>query len=387
MKIAIVFSGLGFGGIERVGSDYVKLLNQLGHVVDVYNLNPGENAMVGEFPKGTVYYKRHFSPKLCPEIYSYGTKKWWWGKIAYPILHLCTTILLGIKRLFRRRRKYDIAIAFTGHFQDLTFVAKNFVRAKKKLCWLHGCLAEYLMIADGYIPLYRKIKNLAVLSDLFDLNVYCANRYLKSLNVKKIYNPSSIKQDKAVDNDIVVRLKEKYGDFILNVARFSAQKDQRTIVDCIANLKEQGAQKEVVFLGEGPTLEDVKKYAEQKNVRNLCHFEGGKLNVQDYYSAATVFLHSSYAEGLPTVLIEAMSFGLPIVATNSLPGVEEILEGGKYGLVSKVGDAAGLAENVRLMYENHELYEKYKQKGIFRMRDFLPETVKDQLKQLLDELI
>ena len=46
MKIAFVFDGLGFGGIERVGIDYIKLCLQMGHEVDVYNLSTQYNALV-----------------------------------------------------------------------------------------------------------------------------------------------------------------------------------------------------------------------------------------------------------------------------------------------------------------------------------------------------
>ena len=45
MKIAMVFDGLGVGGIERVGIDYMKLLSEDGHDVTVYNLVPSANAM------------------------------------------------------------------------------------------------------------------------------------------------------------------------------------------------------------------------------------------------------------------------------------------------------------------------------------------------------
>ena len=75
MKIAFVFDGLGFGGIERVGIDYIKLCLQMGHEVDVYNLSPQYNALVEQLPSEVKYFKKKLSKKLCPELYSYGVQK------------------------------------------------------------------------------------------------------------------------------------------------------------------------------------------------------------------------------------------------------------------------------------------------------------------------
>ena len=48
MKVAMVFDGIGFGGIERVGINYVRLFKDLGHEVDIYNLKPEKNEMEKE---------------------------------------------------------------------------------------------------------------------------------------------------------------------------------------------------------------------------------------------------------------------------------------------------------------------------------------------------
>jgi len=48
MKIAFVFDGLGFGGIERVGIDYINLCLHMGHEVDIYNLSPKNDALVAD---------------------------------------------------------------------------------------------------------------------------------------------------------------------------------------------------------------------------------------------------------------------------------------------------------------------------------------------------
>ena len=124
MKTAIIFDGLGFGGIERVGIDYSNMALELGYEVDVYNLNPSANGMVNLLSDKINYYPIRFSRKVCPELYSYGIQKWWWGKYAYALISFPLSLVQRIKKLFIKRRKYDVAIAIAGHINDLSFVGK-----------------------------------------------------------------------------------------------------------------------------------------------------------------------------------------------------------------------------------------------------------------------
>ena len=70
----------------------------------------------------------------------------------------------------------------------------------------------------------------------------------------------------------------------------------------------------------------VKKLVKKLSLEERVFFTGVRYDVQNYYATAKLFIHSSKLEGLPTVLLEAMKYGLPIVATNSKPGVPEILK-------------------------------------------------------------
>ena len=70
MKIAMIFDGLGWGGTERVGIDYVRIMKELGCDVDVYNLIPSLNAMESNIPTDVNIIHYHFSRFLSPQAYS-----------------------------------------------------------------------------------------------------------------------------------------------------------------------------------------------------------------------------------------------------------------------------------------------------------------------------
>jgi glycosyltransferase involved in cell wall biosynthesis len=69
-------------------------------------------------------------------------------------------------------------------------------------------------------------------------------------------------------------------------------------------------------------------------------------NPYKYISRSRLFVLSSYWEGLPGSLIEALACGVPVVSTNCPSGPNEILEGGKWGLLTPVGDYCKLAEAI-----------------------------------------
>ena len=62
MKIAMVFDGLQVGGIERVGVDYVSLLENIGHDVEVVNLNPKHREFETEF-RNKINVKHYYFPR------------------------------------------------------------------------------------------------------------------------------------------------------------------------------------------------------------------------------------------------------------------------------------------------------------------------------------
>jgi glycosyltransferase involved in cell wall biosynthesis len=71
---------------------------------------------------------------------------------------------------------------------------------------------------------------------------------------------------------------------------------------------------------------------------------GFVVNPYAYLSRTQLFVLSSAWEGLPTVLVEALALGVPVVATDCPSGPREILDDGRYGALVPVGDAETLAE-------------------------------------------
>ena len=171
------------------------------------------------------------------------------------------------------------------------------------------------------------------------------------------------------------------------VGRLAPDKDQKTAILAIEHLnKKYNLNKKLVLVGDGIKREELEEFVKERGLEEVVFFEGNRSDVENYYSAATVFVHSSPLEGLPTVLLEAMSFNLPIAATDSIPGVREILQNSQYGLISPVADAEGLAENIYTIYSDEKVCAELVKKAERRLNDFEPENIKQQLQEILNEV-
>lgn len=390
MKIAMVFDGLQIGGIERVGADYAKLLIELGHEVTVFNLVPSLSEMESLYPKQCKFVHINFPRKICPEQYNKIMRWKSWGKWIYPPVSLALSGVGLIYKAFLKknrecRESFDLAIAFAGHYNDLTFVASDYINSRHKLCWLHGTLYSYILASDGFINLYKKIKNLVVLIRDCETEVFAYNSFLK-LNINQLYNPVSF-SDKQYSSRNIELLKSKYGDYILMASRMDMpHKRPDIVIDAfeICYLK-FGLRNNLVLVGDGPDLDKLKLYVKSKpeSVAKHIFFEGSQMNIQDYYKSAKLFVFSSSFEGFGLTIIEALQLGVPVVASDCQTGPREILGDNEYGLLCKVEDAKDMAKKIYQMVTDKELANHYIKVGKQRGNDFSPEVIKGQLENIL----
>ena len=244
-------------------------------------------------------------------------------------------------------------------------------------------------MSDGYINLYNKIKNIVVLVDDAQEEVIAYNHNL-NLNIYKLYNPSFVRTRK-INKEKVDKLKEKYGKFFLMVSRFQyPHKDQFTVIKAFDRLvTEYKVNCSLVFIGDGPDKEKAEKLVNElpPRIKNKIHFLGTKLDVQNYYSAAYALVHASVAgEGLPTIMIEAMNYGLPEVVTDSKTGPREILGDNKYGMLCKVKDPRDMSTKMYEILTNQKLYTHLQEIEKKRVKDFDPKVIKNKLNSILQQI-
>jgi predicted dehydrogenase/threonine dehydrogenase-like Zn-dependent dehydrogenase len=129
---------------------------------------------------------------------------------------------------------------------------------------------------------------------------------------------------------------------LLTVARFSAQKDHITLIKAIPAVVATHSRALFVFIGQGEELAACQALAHALALDRHVHFAGPQTNIADWMTIADLFVLPSRFEGLPLAVLEAMSVGLPVVATR-IGGTVEAL-GNEHPFLAEPGNPSSLSD-------------------------------------------
>ena len=153
---------------------------------------------------------------------------------------------------------------------------------------------------------------------------------------------------------------------IISIGRLVEQKDFFVLVKAFAALSNRSDNVELEIIGEGPQKKELVKLAHRLGLKKSIKFLGWKQDVTPYLLGADIFVLSTKREGFPYSLLEAMTAGKPIISTDVKFGPSEILDRGKYGILTKVGDVEGLTESMYMLLHNKKKHEYYSKKSYER---------------------
>jgi glycosyltransferase involved in cell wall biosynthesis len=124
----------------------------------------------------------------------------------------------------------------------------------------------------------------------------------------------------------------------LSAGRLEPVKNFELLIDSFERIHRKNPSSKLLILGEGSKRQKLTATIESKGLSDVVDLPGYVDNPYKYMKNADVFALPSRREALPSVLIEALAVGCPVVATDR-GGAREILEGGKYGaLVEPTGE-------------------------------------------------
>tara|TARA_B100001057_G_C22865679_1_gene956393 strand:- start:2131 stop:3234 length:1104 start_codon:yes stop_codon:yes gene_type:complete len=185
------------------------------------------------------------------------------------------------------------------------------------------------------------------------------NTYLiyNPLNQKEILKKSKIQIKDEIFRDNFLK--------IINIGRFTDQKDHSTLVEAI-KIVSRKIKCELIIIGYGSNRFNIQnkinKYKLQKNIKIVNY----KTNPFPYLKAADLFVLSSKYEGLPNVILEAQTLKKYVISTDCPTGPKEILLNGKIGSLFKVGDYDKLAKLIIDFKKNKKIFQT-KSKKAFKM--------------------
>ena len=148
-------------------------------------------------------------------------------------------------------------------------------------------------------------------------------------NLKVIYNGTEIHDSSGAD---IIASKTPFT--FLTVGRLAPWKNIPTIIKALKIYKNEGIQFKFYIVGSGPEEDNLKKLVTANGLQNEVEFTGQlkKTELFEYYKKANIYIQASSYEGLPHVILEAISHKLSIIST-PIGGTNEILLDGKNGWV------------------------------------------------------
>ena len=134
--------------------------------------------------------------------------------------------------------------------------------------------------------------------------------------------------------------------FWLAVGRLIEPKGFHLLLDAYALALRRAALPDLVIIGDGPQHAALTSQACRLGIEDRVHFTGFLSNPYPFIRQARLLILSSFHEGLPTVLIEALALGTPVLACDCETGPRELLDNGRLGDLVKVNDVPALAEGM-----------------------------------------
>jgi glycosyltransferase involved in cell wall biosynthesis len=164
-------------------------------------------------------------------------------------------------------------------------------------------------------------------------------------------------------------------------------KGMETLIDALPRVLAGHPDAQLAILGEGEELEALRRRAQLGGVANAVHFLGPRADPLAALRGMDVFVHPSWAEAFPYVILEAMSLGTAIVASD-VGGIREALQDGESGLLVTPRDSAALANALLSMLDDPGRRARMGAIALGSVRQrFTDEAMIDRLVDVYDELM
>ncbi|WP_314879486.1 glycosyltransferase, partial [Haemophilus parahaemolyticus] len=174
--------------------------------------------------------------------------------------------------------------------------------------------------------------------------------------------------------------------FILQVARLDPIKNHLEMIEIFYQLKQKGVKEKLYLIGEGEARNELEDKIKELELENDCLLLGKIENPFPFMQQAKLFIHTSKIEGLPTVLIESMACGTPVVAYDCPFGPKEILADGKYGELIPLHDKELFVQATYDLLTDENKRQHYIRLLPEAVKRFNFQTIGNKLEVLLDNL-
>ena len=244
--------------------------------------------------------------------------------------------------------------------------------AMARLLTMHG--NNY---TDRFIAISHAIKD-----DLLDMHIPADKIQVihSGLDVSKFtstQNPDQIRQQFNLDSDRLT---------FTMVARFHPVKGHRYFLQAARLLLDAGIKAQFLLIGEGLYRPELEARVRDLGIDSFVHMPGYYRQVEDVYRISDVLCVPSLMEGLGLVILEAMYFEVPVIAS-SVGGIPELIEDGQSGILIPPADVQAFYNAMYKIAVNQDLAQALARQGKERVKDFTIDNMARQVEECYSELL
>lgn len=187
-------------------------------------------------------------------------------------------------------------------------------------------------------------------------------------------------------------LRERFQDErekrIVSVGRLDANKNHEMMIHAFAGLADKYPEYTLTIYGEGELREYLQKLIASLALEEKVFLPGAIPDVADKIGKASLFLLTSYSEGISNALIEAMALGLPVIATD-VPsgGTQELIRHGENGLIIPTGDEKALKEAMDRLLSDREFAARLGEQAHKIQERLAPDRVNRQWQEYFERIM
>ncbi|AXP08389.1 glycosyltransferase [Campylobacter hepaticus] len=362
-KLAIFIYSLGSGGAERVVATLLPILS-LKFEVHLILMN---DKISYEIPECKIHFLEYSKPNENPIL-----KFLKLPFLALKYKTICKQLCIDTEFVFLNRPNYVALIAkILGNKTRLVInecTTPSVMYAKNNL----NALINKLLIS----LLYPRA-NLILANSQGNLKDLIQNFNIPSQKCEILYNAIDLEniEQKSLEK---ISLEDK---FILSVGRLDEGKNHALLIRAYARLK---TDLKLVILGEGVLKHELLALIKGLNLQNKVLLLGFDNNPYKYMSRCEFFAFASVFEGFSNVLIESLACGCAVVCTDHKSGARELFGNDEFGLLVEVDNENSMFNGLKIMLEDDNLRQAYKNKAKNRALAFdKVKIARDALKYLL----
>lgn len=188
--------------------------------------------------------------------------------------------------------------------------------------------------------------------------------------------------------DLEYKLEKKNVIEFLFLGEIGERKGLFDMIDVIVSHKQDFLDKFILYIGGNGNISKLTDLIEKEDLHQIVKFVGWVSGdkKKELLTSCDVYILPSYNEGLPISILEAMSYGMPIVSTN-VGGIPEIVKDQENGFLINPGDKQDLFKRIKFIIDNPQVIDKMGQASKQIVKNYYPENVIPKLEDIYKILL